>query len=81
MRAIRKVNISLLNFRFNWKNIFLLTIGAIILAVNLNIFLAPSSLAPGGVMGIAVIVNAFSGWPLGLIMLVFNIPLLVIGFY
>jgi uncharacterized membrane-anchored protein YitT (DUF2179 family) len=81
MRAIRKVNTSRLNFRFKWKNFFLLTIGAIILAVNLNIFLAPSNLAPGGVMGIAVIVNAFSGWPLGLIMLVFNIPLVVLGFY
>ena len=81
MKAIRKVNISRLNFRFNWKNFFLLTIGAIILAVNLNVFLAPSNLAPGGVMGIAVIVNAFTGWPLGLIMLVFNIPLLVLGFY
>ena len=81
MKAIRKVNISRLNFRVNWKNFFLLTIGAIILAVNLNVFLAPSNLAPGGVMGIAVIVNAFTGWPLGLIMLVFNIPLLVLGFY
>lgn len=81
MRAINKVLTSRLNFRFDWKNFFLLTIGAIILAVNLNIFLAPSKLAPGGVMGIAVIVNAFTGWPLGLIMLVFNIPLLVLGFF
>ena len=32
-------------------------------------------------MGIAVIVNEFTGWPLGLIMLAFNIPLLVLGFY
>jgi uncharacterized membrane-anchored protein YitT (DUF2179 family) len=81
MRVINKVLTSRLNFRFDWKNFLLLTIGAIILAVNLNIFLAPSKLAPGGVMGIAVIVNAFTGWPLGLIMLVFNIPLLVLGFF
>ena len=81
MRAIRKVNISRYNFRFNWKNFLLLTAGAIILAVNLNVFLAPSNLAPGGAMGMAVIVNAFTGWPLGLIMLVFNIPLLVLGFF
>jgi uncharacterized membrane-anchored protein YitT (DUF2179 family) len=81
MKAIRKFNTSQINFRFNWKNFVLLTIGSIILAVNLNIFLAPSNLAPGGVMGIAVILNAFTGWPLGLIMLVFNIPLLVLGFY
>jgi uncharacterized membrane-anchored protein YitT (DUF2179 family) len=81
MRAIRKVNISRLNFRFNWKDFLLLTVGALILAVNLNIFLAPSNLAPGGVMGIAVIVNAFTGWSLGLIMLIINIPLVVLGFY
>lgn len=81
MRMIRKVFNSQLTFRFNWKNFLLLTIGSIILAVNLNIFLAPSNLAPGGVMGIAVIVNEFTGWSLGLIMLVVNIPLLVLGFY
>lgn len=81
MRAIRKIDISRFNIRFKWRNFILLTIGALILAVNINIFLAPSNLAPGGVMGIAVIVNAFTGWPLGLIMLVVNIPLLVLGFF
>jgi uncharacterized membrane-anchored protein YitT (DUF2179 family) len=81
MKAIRKINTSQLNFRFKWRNFLLLAIGALILAVNLNIFLAPSNLAPGGVMGIAVIVNEFTGWPLGLIMLAVNIPLLVIGFF
>ena len=81
MRPNLKSIFSQSNFRFKWRNFFLLTIGAIILAVNLNVFLAPSNLAPGGVMGIAVIVNAFTGWPLGLIMLAFNIPLLMLGFY
>jgi uncharacterized membrane-anchored protein YitT (DUF2179 family) len=78
---MRKLNLSQINYRFRWRNLLLLTAGGIILAVNLNIFLAPAKLAPGGVMGIAVIVNAFSGWPLGVIMLVLNIPMLVLGFY
>ena len=81
MRPNLKSIFSQSSFRFKWRNFFLLTVGALILAVNLNVFLAPSNLAPGGVMGIAVIVNSFTGWPLGLIMLVFNIPLLVLGFY
>ena len=81
MKAIRKLNISQINFRFRWKNFFFLTIGSLILAVNLNIFLAPSNLAPGGVMGLAVIVNELTAWPIGLLMLIFNIPLLVLGFY
>lgn len=78
---MRKLNLSQINFQFKWKNFLLLTIGAIILAININIFLAPSNLAPGGVMGIAVIINALLGWPLGLTMLLFNIPLLVLGFF
>lgn len=78
---MRKLNLSQINFQFKWKNFLLLTIGAIILAININIFLAPSNLAPGGVMGIAVIINALFRWPLGLTMLLFNIPLLVLGFF
>jgi uncharacterized membrane-anchored protein YitT (DUF2179 family) len=58
----------------------LVTVGALVLAVNINIFLAPNNLAPGGVSGTAIIINKFTGWPLGLTMLVLNVPLLVLGF-
>lgn len=58
----------------------LLIAGALLLVVNLNLFLAPSQIAPGGVSGTAIILNYFTGWPIGLIMLVLNIPLLILGF-
>jgi len=58
----------------------LLTIGGLLLAVNVGLFLAPSDIAPGGVSGMAIIVNHFTGWPIGLMMLVFNLPLLALGF-
>jgi uncharacterized membrane-anchored protein YitT (DUF2179 family) len=58
----------------------LVTVGALVLAVNINLFLAPNNLAPGGVSGTAIIINQFTGWPLGLTMLVLNVPLVVIGF-
>ena len=35
----------------------------------------------GGVTGSAIIINKFTGWPIGLLMLALNIPMLVIGFY
>ncbi len=62
------------------RNIILLSIGAILAAINFNIFLAPSNLAPGGVSGIALIINRFTGWPLGLTLLALAIPLLFVGF-
>ena len=59
---------------------FLLTIGAAILAINFDLFLAPFNIAPGGVSGSAIIIYEFTGWPKGLTMLILNIPMLVIGF-
>ena len=58
----------------------LLTIGGVLLAVNVDLFLAPSKIAPGGVSGMAIILNHFTGWPIGGMMLVLNLPLLLLGF-
>jgi uncharacterized membrane-anchored protein YitT (DUF2179 family) len=59
----------------------LLTAGAVILAVNVDLFLAPADLAPGGVSGLAIILRRLAGWPIGVTMLVLNIPMLVLGFF
>jgi uncharacterized membrane-anchored protein YitT (DUF2179 family) len=70
---------------FDWRttlqNYLLLTIGALLLAVTFDIFLAPSKIAPGGVSGTTLIIHRFTGWPKGLTMLILNIPMLVLGFY
>ena len=58
----------------------LIITSAIISAVNVAIFLAPHRIAPGGVSGLAIIINAVAGGSISLIMLAFNIPLLVLGF-
>lgn len=59
---------------------FLLTLGAIVLAVNVNLFIAPVNIAPGGVSGTSLLLNHFTGWPLGLTMLTLNLPLALLGF-
>ena len=63
------------------QNYLLITAGVLLLAVNLNLFLAPANIAPGGVSGTAIIINHFTGWPIGLTMLVLNIPLIGLGFW
>ena len=60
---------------------FLLTIGAAILAVNFDLFLAPFNIAPGGTSGAAIIIHKFTGWPKGLTMLILTLPMLVVGFF
>lgn len=68
-----------LRMRSFLRNGALLTVGALILAINVNLFLAPHDIAPGGVSGLAIIINHFTGWRLGLVMLVLNLPLLAVG--
>jgi uncharacterized membrane-anchored protein YitT (DUF2179 family) len=57
----------------------LLLIGATIQAVGLRLFLVPANLASGGVTGISQLINHFTNWPIGLMVLIGNLPLFLIG--
>ncbi len=69
----------------NWRGIArdyaLLFAGGVLMALAFDIFLAPAEVAPGGVPGVAIIINRFTGLPAGLTMLVLNLPLLIPGFF
>jgi uncharacterized membrane-anchored protein YitT (DUF2179 family) len=68
------------NLRTATQSFLLMTAGTLLMVVSLTVFLAPSGIAPGGVSGTAVILNAVFGWPIGWVMLILNIPLLILGF-
>ena len=60
---------------------FSIAIGSGLVAVGINIFLYPYKIAPGGITGLATIINyMIDGFlPLGVIILVLNLPLFVAG--
>jgi len=62
-----------------WRDYLGITIGGVITAVGLNMFLIPNRVAAGGVSGLATVLHYLLGWPVGLIMLAFNIPLFILG--
>jgi len=69
-------------FKKRWPSIRdfgLITLGALLQALALRLFLVPANLASGGVSGIAQIINHFTGWPIGLMVLIGNIPLFILG--
>jgi uncharacterized membrane-anchored protein YitT (DUF2179 family) len=72
--------LSRFDARRTLQSYLLITVGVLLMAVNLNLFLAPANIAPGGVSGVAIIINHFTNWPIGLTMLVLNIPLIALGF-
>ncbi|MDZ4131729.1 MAG: YitT family protein [Dethiobacteria bacterium] len=55
-------------------------IGSVILAVGLNMFMVPNMLAPGGISGLAVVVYYLIKFPVGVTIIVLNIPLFIIGY-
>ena len=58
----------------------LLAAGALLLALSVDLFLVPADLAPGGVSGLAIILRRLIGSPVGLTMLVLNLPMLALGY-
>ncbi|HLA88089.1 MAG TPA: YitT family protein [Anaerolineales bacterium] len=63
----------------NSRDYILIAFGALIQAVSLRIFYVPANLASGGVSGISQLINHFTGWPIGLMILIGNVPLFVLG--
>jgi uncharacterized membrane-anchored protein YitT (DUF2179 family) len=62
------------------KHLPLLFLGTIIAAFGFAVFLAPHNLAAGGIAGISLIINNYTGWPVGTLYLLLNLPLLALGF-
>ncbi len=61
------------------RDYLLIVSSSLIQAVSLRLFFIPANLASGGVSGIAQLVNHFTGWPIGLMVLVGNVPLFLLG--
>lgn len=61
------------------RDYLLILLSSLIQAVSLRLFFVPSNLASGGVSGIAQLINHFTGLPIGMMVLVGNIPLFLLG--
>lgn len=66
-------------FREMLWDAFVIIIGTAIYAVGLYYFIEPSNTAPGGISGIALLVNYCTGFPVGIMSAFINLPLLVLG--
>jgi uncharacterized membrane-anchored protein YitT (DUF2179 family) len=58
----------------------LMTAGALLAAIEVDLFLVPNDVVSGGITGVAMLLHTFFGTPVGVITLLANIPLLILGF-
>lgn len=61
-------------------DVLFFVVGSVVYSVAVNMFLAPSGISPGGFTGIATIINFLIKIPTGIVLFVFNIPVLILGY-
>ncbi|NIW48006.1 MAG: hypothetical protein GWN30_25635, partial [Gammaproteobacteria bacterium] len=62
------------------KDYSLLTIGAIFMAINFNVFMSPTQIAPGGIGGIVLILTRYLRLSEGTLFLILQAIMIAIGF-
>lgn len=56
-----------------------ISLGAFLVALSIDVFLVPNKLVGGGVSGIAIILYHIFKTPVGIVMLLLNIPIFILG--
>jgi uncharacterized membrane-anchored protein YitT (DUF2179 family) len=68
--------------RLSWsagRDYLFITIGTLLQALSIRLFLAPGHLVNGGISGLAQLINYYTQFPIGVMILIGNIPLLLLG--
>lgn len=53
--------------------------GSLVMAAGYHFFIIPHLVVPGGIIGLAQLINHLTGWPVGITALVFNAPILLLA--
>lgn len=83
---LRRFNRHIL-IRTRWGNltgralfhIALILVGAVCMALSVDIFLDPNNVVPGGFTALAMFANRLWGWPVGATFFLMNVPFLLVG--
>lgn len=68
----------ILRFAYNQ---LLIIIGSILAAFGYVVFQVPFQIAAGGVSGLAIIFNEYTGLTVGMLYFILNIPLIIVGYF
>ena len=69
------------SLKTHMKNYFVITIACFFYGFSISQFLNPNDIAPGGISGIAMIINRIASVEVGTMILMLNIPVLLAGLY
>lgn len=59
----------------------MITVAAFIYAISISLFLDPNNIAPGGITGVAILINRFTDIPTGTLNMLLNFPIVLLGLW
>lgn len=79
MKILKKILKKRKKLLGNLKIYVIISVGALIASLGISLFLAPSNIVAGGISGIGIILHSVFGFPIGVFMIIANIPVLALG--
>ncbi|MCX7756804.1 MAG: YitT family protein [candidate division WOR-3 bacterium] len=64
---------------FETKNLILIVFGCLVYALAYVLFLIPHQIVPGGISGVSLVINYFFHTPIGVVIVILNIPIFLVG--
>ena len=61
------------------RRYFVILFGCIVCSIGINLFILPANLLTSGLGGIAILLHYFVGWPVGVQLLIYNLPILYLA--
>ncbi len=61
------------------RKYFFVFLGSFVVSLSLNLFLVPANIAPGGLSGVSILINHLTKIPVGISILVLNIPIFLLS--
>ncbi|GED65894.1 Uncharacterized membrane-anchored protein YitT, contains DUF161 and DUF2179 domains [Lysinibacillus fusiformis] len=68
------------NMRKTFLRIIMVPLGAIIMALGLELFLVPNHIMDGGIVGVSIITSHLLNLPLGIFIFILNLPFIFLGY-
>ncbi len=78
MDMVKKILRELFN-KDSLRDFLIIALGCLIQAAGMVVFMVPANLISGGISGLAQVVNHLTGFPIGVMTLIGNIPVLMLG--
>lgn len=77
---MKKLNFKNINFKSLLVELLADCVGAFFIAASIYVFAKNANFAPGGINGASVIINHISSWPIGMVSLFLNIPIIILSY-